>query len=181
MMFPSKEIRQNSDITHIVIHHTQDFRAISGKRHNNEYLMSGAFGSPYDILIEQEGKIGISPQWLYALDGTHYKSDVSMKDIMPSKIHHYAQIGRNLKEKKNYTHVALIGDFDIKTPTAFQLNALLKVLEALCTQLKLCVRLCLLYQSELRFVSSPGILFPEKEKIIQELLLRSRVKALCEL
>lgn len=176
----NKAIRKNNEITHIVIHHTQDLLTTTGERHNKDYVIGGDFGSPYDIIIDSKGKIDLSPQWTYALNPLQYTHDVPLKRIVASQLHHHAEIGKTLKERKTYAHVALIGDFDFKPPTPFQINSLLNVLESLCLNLQLCIRISLFYQNELRFVSSPGILFPEKESLIKELLLKTRLKELCE-
>jgi len=178
-IIPNKEIRTNSDIKNIVVYHTENINFLEGKNYNKEFSVYDRFGVPYDIIINVDGKVDLSPQWIYALEYTQYKKNVSYTNIIPTTLHHYAQVGKTLEEKREMCHVAIMGDFNQSLPSPFQISSLIKVLEVLCRSFNLCPINSILYYSELYVVTSPGILFPDKQKIIDELMLRKRIVSIC--
>lgn len=172
-------IRLTTDINKIVVHHTGTNLKNSGEQHNKDHALAREFGSPFDILVNSNGKIDLSPQWIYAIESMQYTKDVHFSRIIPTTSHHLAKVGKTLEEKKNMVHVAVMGDFNFKKPSPFQVNGLLSVLESLCKSLGLCVKQSIFYYSEFYLASSPGIYFPTKASLIQTLFEKKTLQNLC--
>jgi hypothetical protein len=171
--------RLTTDINKIIIHHTGTTLKSTGEAHNKDHALLEEFGSPFDILVNDNGKIDLSPQWIYAIDSMQYVKDVHFNRIIQTTSHHLAKIGKTLEEKQNMVHVAVVGDFNNRKPSPFQVNGLLSVIEQLCKSLGLCVKHSLFYYSELYLNSSPGIYFPSKASLIASLFEKKTLQNLC--
>jgi hypothetical protein len=79
-------IRRNADINKIVVHHTGTNLNSTGADHNKDHRVAEEFGSPFDILINEDGKIDLSPQWIYAADSAQYKENVHFNKLNCVKI-----------------------------------------------------------------------------------------------
>jgi len=172
-------IRLNLDIRKIVVHHTGTNSNTTGEEHNKDHMLAEEFGSPFDILINTDGKIDLSPQWIYAADATQYQKDTHFTRVIASESHYLAAIGKTLEQKKNMVHIAAVGNFDTRYPSPYQINGLLKTIEFLCRGLRLCVKRSLFYYSEFYLTPSPGIHFPSKENLIAELSTNKSLQNLC--
>ena len=172
-------IRFTNDINKIVVHHTGTSLISSGEEHNRDHAMREEFGSPFDILINPDGKIDLSPQWIYAIESAQYEKDVHFSRLFISTSHHPARIGKTVEEKNKMVHIAVVGDFNIRGASPYQVNGVLKTLEFLCRGLQLCAKQSIYYYSEFYLDSSPGIYFPAKEFLINSLMEKKILQNLC--
>lgn len=173
-------IRTNNTINKIILHHTGDTHIVTGEGHNKDALTIYNYGSPYDILINKDGSIDLSAQWIYASVGTQYIKNVTFNKTVVSELHHLSQLNPALIEQTQYLHIALIGNFDEDNPTYIQIAILLKLLGYLCKYFKICPVNSLYYYNEFHITSSPGIFFPEKETLLKELRKINSIVSLCE-
>lgn len=157
------KIRSNTNIKKIVIHHTGHTGVINGTEINTQFLKAGAFGAPYDVMINFDGSIDATARWVFAGNG-----ELIERDINPSKIfskyrdHHFAGIGTSTYREKGF-HIACVGNFDQVEPSPFQLNALISLLTFATCAFKLNLFSDLEYFSEVENTSSPGVLFFDKQ------------------
>jgi hypothetical protein len=160
-------IRKNTDIIKIVIHHTEDPFADSGKNLNKEFSLSNKFGSPYDIHINRDGSVDLSPQWIYAIKSNQYLENISVFRISKYFFHHPAIIGDTQDLKFSAVHIAVIGDFNNFFPTQHQLNSTIAVLSRLSKDYLIDLNKNLIYHNEVAVVSCPGTNFISKTDLIK--------------
>ena len=159
--------RLNSDITGIMIHHSKDVGTSSGESLNKDYNTTpNFFGSPYDIFINRDGTIDLTPRWIYADDRFQYLKNIPAVKILSHKIHFYAGIGETEEIRKDYVHIAVAGDFDSQEVPKVQLNTLVNVVRTLVKGLQIDPRVNLKYHGDKVFTSCPGFLFVEKSYLI---------------
>jgi hypothetical protein len=157
-------VRKNKDLKYVVIHHTEQYDDITGIDLNTIYNREGFFGVPYDIIINQNGNIDLSPRWVHGLTADSYVLNTRIQNIVNRyKIHHYAGLDL-LEYNQKGIHIGIIGNFNVKLPSPLQYKSLLKVLNEISFRLKLPLNTALLYYSEIFTTSSPGILFFNKTK-----------------
>ena len=157
-------IRQNRDLKYVIIHHTGQYATMSGLDINKIFNKNGFFGVPYDIIINQNGNIDLSPRWIHGLTSDQYELNIRIPNIIQKyKIHHYAGLDL-LKYNQEGIHIALVGNFDINNPTPLQYTALSNVLKEISLRLDLDMVTALLYYSEIFSTTSPGSLFFNKTK-----------------
>jgi hypothetical protein len=162
-------IRYNKDIKYIVLHHSTHKTAISGVNINKNYIASGDFGVPYDIIINTNGKIDLSPVWIYANKAEQYTEDIGAKDITKYFIHHLSTMGDTVEYNRRAIHIALIGDFDYIKPTLTQFLSLKSVLRQLSKKLCLDLRSALIYHRDILSTSCPGVFFPDRGELIADI------------
>jgi hypothetical protein len=160
-------IRKNTDITQIVIHHTQDPSVSAGINLNKEYVQSGAFGSPFDIHINGNGSIDLTPQWFYAVQSSQYLQNVSLFSISQYPLHYPAAIGETFALQFNAIHIAVIGDFNKYFPTSQQINSLIVVLTKLSKAYLIDLNENLIYHNEVLTTPCPGVNFISKQNLIK--------------
>jgi len=161
--------RTNDDIVGIMLHHTQDVEASSGESFNEDYNTTNKFfGSPYDIYINKNGSIDLTPRWIYANEKFQYLRNVHPIRILSYAKHFYAGIGETEAMRKDYVHIAVAGNFDSQAPLKIQLYSLLTVVRIFVRGLQIDPRVHLYYHGDQAVTSCPGFLFPEKAYIIEQ-------------
>ena len=159
-------IRQNRDIKYVIIHHTGQYSIMKGLDINKAFNKKGYFGVPYDIIINQNGNIDLSPRWIHGLTSDQYELNIRIPNIIQKyKIHHYAGLDL-LKYNQEGIHVAVVGNFDINPPTPLQYTSLSNILKEISLRLNLSMNTALLYYSEIFSTTSPGCLFFNKTKFL---------------
>lgn len=158
-----KSIRYTSEIRQIIIHHTQHLLSITGKAINKFSVAGLEFGTIYDILIDEEGGVGLSPRWLYALRGSHFKENVKREDIFQTELHHLGAAGDTYFQNKYGLHIGVVGDFNIKQPSIMQLIVLQELLGFFREELPLAT---VYYHQELSNTPCPGVYFFKKGALI---------------
>lgn len=161
------KIREDSDITGIMIHHTKDPEFNKGTVVNNDYKSDGYFGSPYDIFINKDGRIDLTPRWIFATSADQYESDVAPITILDYKRHYNAAVGETEEMRKKMIHIGVSGDFDSYSLPPAQLNALLEVLKVVVKGLNIDPRKNLYFHREESLTTCPGKNFPTKESLIK--------------
>jgi len=157
-------IRKNSDIKNVIIHHTQS-SAVTGKTLNREAVASLEFGTSYDILINRNGSIDLSPRWIFASLPTQYEEDVDVRTVTSYSYHHYSSASEDSDLNKNAVHIAIVGNFDYGEPSTFQVNTLASVLNRLITFLDI-DRVNVQYHSDVTTISCPGGFFMGREQLM---------------
>lgn len=160
------KVRNNSDITGIMIHHTKDGEFSKGDDVNVDYKADGYFGAPYDIFINKDGKVDLTPRWIFATSSDQYLKDVAPIRVLDYDKHYYAAIGETDSLRKELVHIAISGDFDSFELKSIQLSSLFEVLKVLVKGLDINPRNKLFFHREESLTTCPGRKFPIKESII---------------
>ncbi len=153
------QLRRNTDIEKIVIHHTGHSETLTGKEVNNQFIKANSFGAPYDVLVNFNGKVDLTPRWVF---GNNLVEDSSISKIFTYKNHYHAGVGNKDYRVKGF-HVACIGNFDIVEPSPYQFNTLIKILREFACYFQLSLYTSLEYYEEITNTSSPGVLFFPKK------------------
>jgi hypothetical protein len=158
--------RKNKDIKYVIIHHTGLSGINVGLDLNKLFIKNGLFGVPYDILINFDGSIDLSSRWTNGISSDDYVINCRLKDIfIKYNIHHLS--GLDITDyNKNGLHIAIIGDFDLNSPTILQYSSLRKLISEIVLRLGLSLNTSLLYYSEIYNTTSPGNLFINKIKLL---------------
>jgi len=158
-----KNIRLNKDIKYIIIHHT--VLANTGMEINKEFNKNGLFGVPYDVVINFNGSVDLSPRWTHNSNSNIYIMNVRIKDIFKKYVIHYlAGLDINDYNEKGF-HIAIVGNFDVSKPSILQYDSLKTLLEEAALKLGISLNTSLLYYSEIFNTTSPGNLFINKTKL----------------
>lgn len=153
------QIRRNSNIEKIVIHHTGHSELLTGKEVNRQFTNANSFGAPYDILVNFNGNIDLTPRWTFS---NNIVEDSPVSKIFKYINHYHAGVGNKDYRLKGF-HVACIGNFDIIEPSPYQFNSLLKIVTAFGCYFQLSLYTSLEYFEEIENTSSPGVLFFNKK------------------
>ena len=167
-----KDIRQNSDIKKIVLHHSTHIAERTGAAMNKGYISTGQFGLPYDILINTDGTVDLSSRWFYGSNSVQFLKNVSITSITTYSNHYLSVMGDTPDMNKNAVHIALAGNFDVNKPALQQLNSLVKVLNQLIQFYQIDPRIYFYYHNELSRRSCPGVNMMPKQQLIGMLTLR---------
>jgi hypothetical protein len=157
-------VRLNTDITKIMLHHTNTQSGIVGKEVNNIFIKNQQFGAPYDILINYDGKIDLTARWMFGSNSNNYSENVSINTLAKRFTrHHLSDAGDTYYSNLHYVHIALVGNFDIIKPSSFQLNSLQQVLAFLKKDIPTITDI--IYHDDESSTTCPGIMFFEKDSI----------------
>ena len=151
------QVRLNIDLQYIVIHHTQDTSL--GKDLNTAAAIDNQFGLDYDILINPEGTVDVTPRWIFALQASQYTEDIAIRKITSYSMHHLSAASERADLNRNAVHVAVVGNFDLDSLSPIQLSKLVLVLARLCKAYRIDVE-NIQYHSDSTYTSCPGINFP---------------------
>jgi len=151
-----------------MIHHTKDVETSAGDVLNKDYNTTvNFFGSPYDIYINRDGTVDLTPRWIYAANKFQYLRNVPVIRMLSHDTHFYAGIGETDDLRKDYVHIAVAGDFDSQKLPSVQLDTLVKVICTLVKGLQIDPRVNLKYHGDKVLTSCPGFLFVEKNYLIK--------------
>lgn len=153
------QLRRNSNIEKIVIHHTGHNENLTGREVNNQFTKVNSFGAPYDILINFNGTINATPRWTF---GSKIIENFPVSKIFTYQNHYYSGIGNKNYRLKGF-HVACIGNFDVIEPSPFQFNSLIEIIKAFACYFNLSLYTSLEYYENIENTSSPGVLFFPKK------------------
>ena len=167
-----KEVRLNTDIKWIVIHHTTNIDGRNGTDVNSNYKNSGYFGIPYDIIINMDGTVDLAPRWTYSSNAADIIKNAKITDISGYPRHYLSGIGETYDYNKYAVHVALTGNFDITVPLSAQINTLIKVLNQLIFAYKIDPRMYLYYHSTITNTSCPGINMISRASLLSMLTIQ---------
>ena len=156
------DIRFNEDIDSVVIYHTSTSSTLSAVELNSQSVMGGDFGTPFDLIIDAQGRISASSRWLHVSDPSLMGHDISVAEALKPIKHFVSDASKISKFNKISVHVAVIGNFDNELPTFVHLNALKSVIDHI--QDNLTIR-NVYYYSELLNTNSPGLLFFSKDQL----------------
>ncbi len=148
--------RKNSDIKYIFLHHTESTENTTGKVINEGYNKDGQFGAPYDIIINRDGKIDLTPRWIFATSNTQYLEDVSAFSIAKYTRHHFSSAAEEYIYNATAVHVALVGNFDRQVLGVYQTISLMNVITKLYTSYGINLNSGLIYHSDVTATSCPG-------------------------
>lgn len=150
-----------------MIHHTTDVEASSGTVINKDYnATANYFGSPYDIFINRDGTIDLTPRWIYATTKFQYLKNIPPIRILSHTKHFYAGVGETEDMRKDYVHIGVSGDFDSQAPPKIQLYSLSEVIKILVKGLQINPRTHLFYHGDQVVTSCPGFRFVSKSYLI---------------
>ena len=124
------QVRLNTDLQYIVVHHTQGMSL--GEDLNNAALGDNQFGLDYDIIVNPEGTVDMTPRWIFALQASQYIKDIDVRKITQYPMHHFSAASERTDLNRNAVHVAVVGNFDIDFLLPSQLSKLVLVLARLC-------------------------------------------------
>ena len=150
------QVRLPADLQYIIIHHTGN--TISGLQENSESIQEQQFGTQYDIIINPQGAVDLSPRWIFALQATQYLEDVGLKQLTSYSMHHLSTASETAKLNRQAIHIAMVGNFDAVAPHPMQISKLISVLQRLCKVYVISVHNILYHQSSAS-TSCPGNLF----------------------
>lgn len=167
-MLITRNIRLNTDLHYVMLHHSEHFIPIYGLQINNVFIQNGFFGIPYDIIINADGTMDISPRWSRAARPTQYQTDVTLSQIFSYNKHDIGDVCSQDNMNYQALHVLVIGDFDKNYPTLAQKNTLTKLIQMISKKIPTINNV--IYHSDLVNVSCPGINFPKKS-VFQDALL----------
>ncbi|MCK9471492.1 MAG: N-acetylmuramoyl-L-alanine amidase [Bacilli bacterium] len=153
------QLRRNLDIEKIIIHHTGHGETLTGREVNNQFVKANSFGAPYDVLVNFDGTIDLTPRWTF---GNTLIVDSPVSKIFKYQNHYHAGIGNKNYRLKGF-HVACIGNFDIIEPSPYQFNTLIKILIEFACYFHFSLYTSLEYYEEIENTSSPGVLFFPKK------------------
>ncbi len=156
------QVRLNSDLKYIVIHHTADINR--GKDLNEAAIMDEQFGLDYDIIINPEGTIDLTPRWTFALHADQYTENVSIPKLITYSQHHLSAASERADLNKNAIHVAVVGDFDVSNLSHVQLFSLVYTLAKLCEVYSIDIE-NIQYHYDSSHTSCPGINFVSLESL----------------
>jgi N-acetylmuramoyl-L-alanine amidase len=147
------QVRLNIDLKYIIIHHTNDMSL--GKDLNEAAIGDSQFGADYDILINPEGTVDMSPRWIFALQASQYIEDIDIRKITKYSMHHLSAASERADLNREAVHVALVGNFDIASISHVQLSKLVLVLKQLCKVYSIDEQ-NIQYHSDSTYTSCPG-------------------------
>ena len=165
----SHNLKVNDNLQKIIIHHTESDLKISGKELNKIFIKNGENGLPYDIIINYDGTIDLTHRWIYNQDPVNYKEDVATDIIFKYKRHLLSNIGPE-EYKDNAINVAVVGNFDLYTPTPLQYSALVDVIKQFVCEMGIPAETAIIYYNEISVGTSPGVYFFNKAQIISSCL-----------
>jgi hypothetical protein len=164
-----KQLRRDTDIKWIVIHNTTNADSRSGSNINSNYQQSGYFGNPYDVTVNIDGSIDLSPVWTYQSNAAVVYSNAKIVDITRYPLHYMSGIGENYDYSRYAIHIALSGNFNINRPLSSQVNTLVNVLNQVVNFYQIDPRMYLYYHSDFVNTSCPGIQMIPKSQLIAAL------------
>ena len=153
-----RAFRRDVNLSKVVIHHTATI-GLSGNQINQNTLASEQFGAAWDILIDSDGSYGLTPRWTYALNPENFTEGVHLYKLFKYDTHHLSAATQDATLNEIAIHVAVVGNFDVNTPTGYQHSALSRLLQYIQTRYTISD---ILYASDVAPVTSPGNLFFEK-------------------
>jgi hypothetical protein len=165
-----KSFRQNSDLTHVMLHHAGNSSS-SGKDLNRAAVTRSYFGTAYDLVINQNGSLDMGPLWIRALQSTQYLQNAPLQSIHTYPLHHISQASEVTSYNYDTVHVLLMGNFDQQRPKAVQLAQMFDVLVLLVEWLSI-RKENVLYHSDVVTTSCPGQLFVPKQEVLSVLQAR---------
>jgi len=168
-----KDIRQNSDIKSIVLHHSTHSDAQAGSKLNQGYMGVGYFGLPYDILINLDGTIDLPVRWTFASNAAQYLKNVAVNSIIKYKKHYLGGMGETYYWNKHAIHIVLAGNFDVSKPALAQRVSLVTVLNLLCWHFQINPKQNLYYHNEIARTSCPGTFMLSKTQLIYSLNIKT--------
>jgi len=178
------DLRQNSCINKVIIHHTDTSNFVTGKQLNLDAIANSMFGLVFDIIINVNGNIDLSPRWIYATQGSQYIQNVPLRGIINNYPKHYlSAAGDNTDTNLTTVHIAVIGNFNITEPSIHQLHKLVEVIAQISYELNLCIHkgeLKVLYHSDAFKVSCPGILFIDEKELKNKIIAKVKKMGRCK-
>lgn len=158
--------RKNSDIKYVILHHSKYQASVTGEIFNSTCNRNSYFGMPYDIFINYDGTVDLSPRWINAQAGTQLVLNTRIKDIITKyKYHHNSGVKASTYSNSS-VHICLAGDIDQVRPSRVQKHALIEVLNEISLRLSLDMATSLLFFSEVTDTTSPGTLFFNKTELL---------------
>lgn len=131
-----RSVRVDYQFKGVIIHHTEDLLSKTGKDLNLCWIQMGVFGAPYDIIINVDGTVDLTPLWIYAQSASQYKENIDVNSLFNYKYHYLSKAGVTDWQNKYVIHVAFIGNFNVQTPSWAQLRAGQKVLQKIKKKLE---------------------------------------------
>lgn len=125
------DFRPDALIKYIVIHHTETDLSTSLDDINQQAILDQYFGAPYDIIIDKNGKIAITPQWINASTSNQIIKGASINDILKYTLHQPCQDMEVASLIMTSINIAVIGDFNRISPLPIQGAILQQILTAL--------------------------------------------------
>jgi len=151
----NKNIRKNSDLKFIMIHHSEHYNKIRGKDINISFVQEGQFGIPFDIIINVDGKIDLGPRWIRAENPLHYEENVPLYSVFNYTLHDISDACPQQQMNYQAIHILLIGNFDEDLPSIIQINVLEKLINLIRKNIPTIKNI--LYHSDIVSISCPGI------------------------
>jgi len=159
----TKDFRYTEDLKYVILHHTATSGSNSGEAINTAATFYDDHGSPYDIIINSDGKIDLTSRWMQARDSKQYRKNIFTREILNYPRHFIAGIGMDEFQRLYSIHIAVVRNCNNQTVTHFQIISLNRVLNLLKEQLALTD---IYFHSELENTSCPGRYFPDKNILI---------------
>ncbi len=125
------DFRPDALIKYIVIHHTETDLSTSLDDVNQQAINDQYFGAPYDIIIDQNGKMAITPQWINASTSNQIIKGASINDILKYTLHQPCQDMEVASLIMTSINIAVIGNFNRVKPLPVQGAVLQQILTAL--------------------------------------------------
>ena len=170
-MATTRNIRRNSDLKFVMLHHSENFESVNGKDINSAFVQEGKFGIPFDIVINTNGKIDLGPRWIRAANPLQYVENAPLYSIFKYTLHDIADACSNQQMNYQALHVLIIGNFDVDTPTIAQINTLEKLIALIRDNVPSVTDL--LFHNDVVTLSCPGVRFQDavrKDKLRRILL-----------
>jgi len=155
----TRNIRKNSDLKFVMLHHSEHFQPVSGKDINAALVQEGLFGIPFDIIVNVNGRIDLSPRWIRAANPTQYIENAPLYSVFKYTLHDIADACSNQQMNYQALHIVLLGNFDINLPSIAQINTLEKLIALVRDNVPSITDILL--HSDVVSVSCPGILFQD--------------------
>jgi hypothetical protein len=170
-MATTRNIRRNSDLKFVMLHHSENFESVNGKDINSAFVQEGKFGIPFDIIINTNGKIDLGPRWIRAANPLQYVENAPLYSIFKYTLHDIADACSNQQMNYQALHVLIIGNFDVDIPTIAQINTLEKLIALIRDNVPSVKDL--LFHNDVVTLSCPGVRFQDavrKDKLRRILL-----------
>jgi len=152
-----RNIRRNSDLKFVMIHHSEHFEPIRGKDINAALVQEGFFGVPFDIIINIDGKIDLSPRWVRAANPTQYVENAPLYSVFTYPLHDISDACPNQQMNYQALHILVLGNFDTNLPSIAQINTLEKLMTLVRNNVPSITDV--LFHGDVVGISCPGALF----------------------